>query len=253
MNENRLKIAVVAALEREVRPLIRGWGGREQEHEGRRFRFFEKDEVVVVCGGIGAAAARRAAAAVIALYAPRIVFSAGFAGALGPELKVGDLLRPSRVINAGDGSSTGIPDGEGVLVSFGSVANPEQKAELRASYAAQAVDMEAAAVARAAEARGVEFRAVKVISDPHDFAFPAMKRFVDANGKFLEAKFGLFAAARPWLWVRILRLTRNSRRASQVLCEWLKINAAVVRSSGPFDSAQGRTPGAAVPTNDAAR
>ena len=64
------KVAIVAALEREVRPLIREWRLSEKEINGRRFRFFEKDEVVVVCGGIGAEAARRAAEAVIASYAP---------------------------------------------------------------------------------------------------------------------------------------------------------------------------------------
>jgi adenosylhomocysteine nucleosidase len=244
MNENRFKIAVVVALEREVRPFIRGWRVSEREYEGRRFRFFEQDEVVVVCGGIGAGAARRAAAALIALYAPRIVFSAGFAGALGPELNVGDVVCPSQVINAEDGSSTRIPGGEGVLVSFGSVANPEQKVKLRESYAAQAVDMEAAAVARAAEARGVEFRAIKVISDPHDFVFPAMEKFVDPNGRFLEAKFALFSAVRPWLWLQVGRLMRNSKLASQMLCGWLRTNVEL-RSSGQ--------PGTAVPTHDSAR
>jgi nucleoside phosphorylase len=55
--------------------------------------------------GIGSQAARRAAEAVIALYAPKVVYSAGFAGALDPGLKVGDILQPLRVVNAGDGSS----------------------------------------------------------------------------------------------------------------------------------------------------
>ena len=60
----------MAALEREVRPLIKEWRADEKEIDGRRFRFFEKDDVVLVCGGIGAEAARRAAEAVIAIYAP---------------------------------------------------------------------------------------------------------------------------------------------------------------------------------------
>ena len=79
-----------------------------------------------------------------------------------------------------------------MLVSFGSVASPEQKAKLRDSFGAQAVDMEAAAVARAAEARGAEFAVVKVISDEFDFSFPSMERFVDANGQFLAERFAWF-------------------------------------------------------------
>jgi len=216
------KVAVVAALEREVRPLIKDWRVREQESGGRRFRFFEKDDVVLVCGGIGAEAARRAAEAVIALYAPKVVWSAGFAGALDPGLRVAAIIEPRRVINAGDGSSVDLNRGEGVLVSFGTVASPAQKAKLRESFGAQAVDMEAAAVARAAEARGVAFAVVKVISDEFDFSFPAMERFVDPSGRFLEGRFALFAAVRPWLWPRVLRLARNSNRASRALCDWLR-------------------------------
>jgi adenosylhomocysteine nucleosidase len=215
------KVAIVAALEREVHPLVKNWRASEREYDGRRFRFFEKDDVVLVCGGIGAQAARRAAEAVISLYAPTVVMSAGFAGALDPELRVADILQPHRVVNAGDGSSVTLDRGEGVLVSFGSVASPEQKAKLRDSFAAQAVDMEASAVARAAEVRGVQFAVVKVISDEFDFAFPAMERFVDANGLFLEGRFAWFAALRPWLWPQIARLARNSRRASRALCDWL--------------------------------
>lgn len=216
------RVAIVAALEREVRTLVRDWRIREKDVDGRRFRFFEKDEFVLVCGGIGAEAARRAAEAVIAIYTPKVIYSVGFAGALDPNLKVGSIIRPRQVVNAGDGSSLNLNCGEGVLVSFGSVASPEQKASLRDSFQAQAVDMEAAAVARAAEVRGVEFAVVKVTSDEFDFRFPSTERFVDSNGQFLEGRFAWFAAWRPWLWPRVLQLARNSNRASRALCDWLR-------------------------------
>ena len=221
------RVAIVAALEREVRSLVREWRVHEQEAGGRRFRFFEKDDVVVVCGGIGAEAARRAAEAVIVLYAPKVVCSVGFAGALDPGLRVADIIQPGRVVNAGDGSSVKLNRGEGVLVSFGAVASAAQKAKLRASFGAKAVDMEAASVARAAEARGVGLAVVKVISDEFDFSFPAMERFVDPSGRFLEGRFAWFVAVRPWLWSRVLQLARNSGRASRALCDWLrKMDAA---------------------------
>jgi adenosylhomocysteine nucleosidase len=216
------RVAIVAALEREVRPLMKEWRVSEKEHAGRNFRFFEDGDIVLVCGGIGAEAARRAAEAVIAIYSPKLIYSAGFAGALDPALKVADVVQPRRVVNAGDGSSVDLDRGEGVLVSFGSVANPAQKARLRDSFGARAVDMEAAAVARAAEARGVPFAVVKVISDKFDFSFLSMERFVDSNGQFLERRFAWFAALRPWLWPQVARLARNSNRASRVLCGWLR-------------------------------
>jgi adenosylhomocysteine nucleosidase len=216
------RVAIVAALEREVRPLIRDWRVSEKDVGGRRFRFFEKDDFVVVCGGIGAEAARRAAEAAIAIYAPSVIYSAGFAGALDAAFKVGDVVQPRRVVNAGDGSSVSLDRGESVLVSFGSVASPAQKASLRDSFRAHAVDMEAAAVARAAEARGAEFAVVKVISDEFNFSFPSMERFVDSNGQFLQGRFAWFAAVRPWLWPQVARLARNSNRASLALCDWLR-------------------------------
>jgi adenosylhomocysteine nucleosidase len=225
------RVAIVAALEREVRPLIRDWRVSEKEVGGRRFRFFEKDDFVVVCGGIGAEAARRAAEAVIAIYAPSVIYSAGFAGALDAALKVGDVVQPRRVVNAGDGSSVSLDRGESVLVSFGSVASPAQKASLRDSFGAQAVDMEAAAVARAAEARGAEFAVVKVISDEFDFAFPSMERFVDSKGQFLQGRFAWFAAVRPWLWPQLARLARNSNRASLALCDWLRTMIGAISAS----------------------
>jgi len=216
------RVAIVAALEREVRPLVKHWRVSEKERAGRGFRFFEKDDVVLVCGGMGAEAARRAADAVIAIYAPTVVYSAGFAGALDPVLKVASVVQPRRVVNAGDGSCVTLDRGEGVLVSFGSVASPAQKAKLRDSFSAQAVDMEAAAVARAAELRRVGFGVVKVISDEFDFTFPSIERFVDSEGRFLEARFALFAALRPWLWPSLVRLARNSKSASVALCDWLR-------------------------------
>jgi adenosylhomocysteine nucleosidase len=215
------RLAIVAALEREVRPLVKSWQVTDKEHDGRRFRFFENEEVVLVCGGVGAAASRRASEAVIAIFDPKIVCSAGFAGALDPKLRVGDLVRPNSVINAGDGSRTVIEGGEGVLVSFGSVASPGQKSKLRDSFGADAVDMEAAAVARSAEARHKQFTVVKAISDEMDFDFPAMERFIDADGRFSQGGFACYVAVRPWLWPRVLRLARNSNRASRALCAYL--------------------------------
>jgi len=212
----------VAALEREVAPLIRKWRVNEKEYDGRRFRFFENGDVVLVCGGIGAEPARRAAEAVIVLYGPSLVYSAGYAGALDPALRIGDVLKPERVVHAGDGSSVAIADGKGILVSYGQVATRNQKGKLRESFGAQAVDMESSAVARAAEARGVGFAAIKAISDDVDFEIPATEQFVDEQGGFRETRFAWFVFIRPWLWPRVIRLMKNSRRATRKLCEEIR-------------------------------
>jgi adenosylhomocysteine nucleosidase len=216
------KLAIVAALEREVRALIKDWEPVDREHDGRKYKFFEHGRTVMVCGGIGASAARRATEAVIALYHPAQVISAGLAGALKSTLKVGEVFIPARVVDMQDASSTETHTGQGVLVSFAEIANPEQKAKLAYAFGAEAVDMEAAAVARGALARGVGFMAVKAVSDDSDFALPQMNRYVSPEGKFRTLAFTASVAIRPWMWAKTVRLERNSSRASRALCDWLE-------------------------------
>jgi adenosylhomocysteine nucleosidase len=217
------RVAIVAALEREVSGLTRSWNRLEQQFDGRRFVFFERDEVVVVCGGIGLEAARRAAEAVISLYHPAQLHSVGFAGALNPDLRVGDLIVASVVIDARDGSRAFVSgvDSQNSLVTFMSVAGVQQKKNLAHAFGAKAVDMEAAAVSAAAVAHGIPFAATKVISDESDFEIPEMARFIDPQGRFKTANFAFFVALRPWLWNRVGILAGNTRKAARVLGEYL--------------------------------
>jgi adenosylhomocysteine nucleosidase len=216
------KIAIVAALEREVSGLIIHCSRIERGHQGRNFTFFEQDEMVIVCGGIGMEAARRAAEAVIALYQPRLLQSVGFAGALHAGLHVGDVFSPAVVIDARDASRVEVEAGKGVLITFMTVADADQKENLARAYGAKAVDMEAAAVGAAARAHGIPFGATKVISDELDFEMPETARFIDAQGRFRMAGFALFVLLRPWLWRRVATLASNSNKAARVLSEHLK-------------------------------
>ncbi len=109
--------------------------------------------------------------------------------------------------------------GEGILVSSATVAEEERRLDWPKAYDAIAVDMEAAAVAQGAEARGVGFAAVKAISDRADFSMPAkMERFVATDGRFRSAKFAGHVVLRPWLWASTIALARNSAKASRPLC-----------------------------------
>lgn len=223
------EVAMVAALEREVDPLVRDWRVAEREHGGKRFRFFESGKAVAVCGGMGFEAARRATEAIIALYQPSLVLSVGFAGALDESLSVGDVVEAGCVVDARDGSRTDVGRGGVVIVSFPAVASAEQKAKLAKSYGARAVDMEAAAVAKGAEARGLHFAAVKAISDDVGFAMPPMDRFIGPDGSFLTRSFVLYAAKRPFIWPDVFRLARNSARAARALSSRLTQYAVATR------------------------
>jgi adenosylhomocysteine nucleosidase len=224
------EVAIVAALERELWPMVRKWRVSERESSGRQFRFFESDSSVAVFGGMGTEAARRATEAIIDLYRPSTVLSVGFAGALDGNMRVGDVFEARYVVDARDGSKTDTGSGAGVLVSFSAVAGKEQKAKLATAYQAQAVDMEAAAVAKGADARGLRFAAIKAISDEAAFPMPPMERFISRDGRFRAASFAFYAALRPGLWRTVFRLMRNSSRASRRLCEYLHENSERIAS-----------------------
>lgn len=227
-------IAIIAALERELHPLIKNWPATKAQHEGQEFTFYEGKHVTVVCGGIGPEAARRAAEAAISKYSPELLVSAGVAGALVPELRVGETIFPSTIVDTQDGSrhQTAIqkaplgktPLARTVLASHPEIASAAQKQQLAKSYGAHAVDMEAAAVARAAQVHGLPFLAIKSISDEMNFELPDMARFIK-NAQFQTARFLLHLAFRPWLWIRVFRLARNTRIASENLCAWLRESA----------------------------
>jgi adenosylhomocysteine nucleosidase len=231
-----MKIAIIAAMEREVGPLVRDWKVRTIEHAGRRYRLYEHQDAVMICGGIGADAARRATEAVIREINPARVLSVGFAGALNGSLRVGDLIQPRTVLNAADGVRTEVGSGEGILVSSASVTGKEQKFRLSKAYGGIAVDMEAGAVAQGALARGVQFGALKTISDAVDFNLPAMDRFVEDDGAFNSFGFACHVALRPWLWGSTIALARNSSKASRALCG--AIESYLSRESLPDASAK---------------
>lgn len=229
-----IKIAIIAALERELWPLIHDWPKTGFSHEGREFIFYESDYAVAVCGGIGYEYARRAAQAIIAKYSPGILISAGVAGASVPELHVGDTVFPSVVVDTKDGSrhETAIKDApiansplsRTVLASYPEIASPTQKRQLAKSYGAQVVDMESAAVARAAQKYDLPFLAIKSISDELEFELTNLNRFVRA-GRIETARLVIYAALRPWLWLKLLRLRRNTNIAAQNLAAWLRESA----------------------------
>jgi len=235
------KVVIVAAMEREVPLAVKHWRRVEREHDGRRYRFFEGPWAALVCGGIGAEFARRATEAGIALYRPALVISAGFAGGLSRDLKAGDRVVPALVVDAKDGSrvQTAIPEtalgqqgmARGVLVSVPYVAGADQKRRLAEAYGAQAADMEAAAVARGAEARGVAFMAAKAISDAVDDGLPPLQQFVTLDGRFSTWRFGFYVAPRIWLWPKVARLALNSRKAAASLSTWLGNEALWTRTT----------------------
>ncbi|MGE0406047.1 MAG: nucleoside phosphorylase [Candidatus Korobacteraceae bacterium] len=214
------RIVIVAAMQREIYPLVRGWQ-RVGLKNGRGWGF---ENLMVVCGGVGAGPAERATEEAVAAFQPKLLVSAGFAGALQAELRVPELVVAGSIVDAvsGETFSTADASARKVLLTTDSIAGPDSKRELALRFGACAVDMEAASVARVARRHGLGFRAIKVISDGVDCALPPFSRFLTADGEFRTRSFAFFLAARPWLWPAIARLGRDSAVAAGVLAETLR-------------------------------
>jgi adenosylhomocysteine nucleosidase len=214
----RKSVAVVAAMRRELAPLLRGIEPRQADG----MEFFELESAVIAIGGIGSHAAARAAEAVVAKYEPSVIVSAGIAGALTARLKAGDIVHAREVVDADTDSRFAASDGTAVILTVSSVSGPAEKRKLAERWKADVVDMEAAAIAAVAQNRGIEFAALKAISDEVDFVMPPVGEFVDQAGKFQTLRFATYIAARPKWWDAVKHLNSNSKVASVKLSEALQ-------------------------------
>jgi adenosylhomocysteine nucleosidase len=225
------KVAIIAAMEREISPFVRGWQRGTLSSGEREFRCFERDGIIAVVSGIRCKNAEVVARAVVAQHRPAILISVGLAGALIRSLKAGSVFTPNVVVDSADGAEYRCTTDSnhvsgGVLVSAGEIAGVQAKQDLVNRFHGLVVDMEAAGVAKAAQDTQVGFRCVKAISDEADFVVPPMEKFVDAAGEFQTGKFALWAAVRPWQWARVAALARNSKRAIEALCNRLQADLA---------------------------
>jgi adenosylhomocysteine nucleosidase len=241
------RVAIVAAMERELKPLIHDWPLNILTVGGKPLVCYAKGDTVAVISGMGSKRAEQAARAVVERYQPQILVSAGVAGALIRSLKVGNVVLPNVIVDGATGieyrcAVGGQVIGGGVLVSTFEIAGKASKAELVECFHALLVDMEAAGVAKVAMEKEVGFRCVKAISDEYDFAMPPLGRFVGADGNFQTGKFARWVAVRPQYWPATLALGRNTRRAVRALCGWLGKNldglqaAKVVTLDGEFSN-----------------
>jgi adenosylhomocysteine nucleosidase len=179
------------------------------------------------------------------------LLAVGFAGALSPELRPGDLLLATQVIcddaqrwpadggllralasagattaaaGASAGSCLSTPTfHQGVLLSVPRVVTTsEEKRRLGEETGALAVDMESAAVARCAAEASVPMAALRAMTDGADEPLPLdFNRCLDSNGQFHLGRLILLLACRPLAVGGLIRLGRHSTRAGQALASFL--------------------------------
>jgi adenosylhomocysteine nucleosidase len=219
------RIAIVAAMAREIRPLVRGWK-REITPEG--VTIYTCDRAIALYAGLGEQRAWLATTAALRLGPIRRIISAGWAGGLHEGIVPGGVWRVREVVNSATGEvlettpANGIKTVGVVLVTANTVTSAADKRRMRKMYSADLVDMEASAVAEVARINRIPFSAIKAVSDAHDFDLPRMERFTTADGQFRHATFATYVALRPIWWKPVARLARDSGRAARNLASELE-------------------------------
>jgi adenosylhomocysteine nucleosidase len=209
------KVAIIAALPREIAGLVRGMPA-DPELRRRGIHLYRLNETVVVAAGMGEARAVLAVEAALSVSRATTLISVGLAGACSPDLAPGAVAEATLVVSSMTGerfATDSSPDNPCVLVTTDTIAGVREKARLAASYQASLVDMEAAAVARQARAHRLGFRAIKAVSDAHDFELAGLSRFAGKHGSFRTGAFAMHTALRPHRWAQTMKLGRNSDHA----------------------------------------
>ncbi len=246
------RIAIVAAMRREVAPLIKAWKAprwaRGKGPKPASLYISPGGEAAVTWHGMGRWRAGFISQHVLLDTDAEILISAGFAGALIPDVKVGDVVVAAEIAETTSDTRFVTGVGSGTLVTGLGVVDREEKLKLAAQYGACAVDMEASSVARIARDCNARFLAIKAISDDVNFEMPPLGQFMDGAGRFETTKFLGHAASRPKVFRAMLALGKNSLRAakalSAVLDSYIRTGGFAdcdVRIFGMHPATEGRT------------
>lgn len=195
---NEVDALVLAAMADEVAPFLAlasavGDPVVEAHAEHRTVRLAGRT-VLLVRTGIGHVAAATAATVAIREHRPRVAISAGTAGGVGPQVRVGDVVVGDRYLFAGaDATAFGYQRGQipgmplayhgdavlvaaarsaeltvhtGTMLSGDAFVDARTVDAVRAAFpAALSTDMESAALAQTAHLRQVPFVSIRGISD----------------------------------------------------------------------------------------
>jgi adenosylhomocysteine nucleosidase len=189
--------------------------------------------VVFAQCGTGAAKAARGTQAIIDGHTPSWVISAGFSGALSPELKIGDIVVADALVDGTANSlaiemkmpanpSKGLHVGRVVMADH-LVRTIAEKQKLASATGALAVDMESFAVARVCRETKTRFLAVRVICDDLETDLPSEVLSIVGDSGSLRLGAALGALwKRPASFKDMWRLRETAGKAAESLAGFLE-------------------------------
>ena len=185
-------------------------------------------KALLAANGIGCDAAREATESLIAAHPVKVVISTGFAGALHPAYGVGDIFLADEILGGKLKYSGRLPaeypqeTRRGTLITVNAIVQSSQEKQTLATKGAQAVDMEAAAVAAVAQKYNLPFFCLRSISDLAsqeiciDFNQALRKDGTISTWNVLKQ-----AGIRMGYWSQLWQLKRDGRTAAQSLANCL--------------------------------
>jgi adenosylhomocysteine nucleosidase len=198
-----------------------------------------------VITGMGTANATRVAGSLISKAYSFCIIS-GFAGALKPSVKLGNIVAsekvqhhasrqteicdPDLLAHASENGATRIA----TLLTTDHVVNTSTEKN-RLSELAEAVDMESFAILRAANKNKVPCAVVRVISDSFDRDMPQeIDTIVDPHGHVKIAGVVRYVVKHPLMVPALMRLGRDSKTVAEALAHFLEsfINKLSVATHG---------------------
>ncbi len=206
-----------------------------EELSGIRRAVPESAAIVLTATGDGPKRAASGAAVFLESHRPSAVIGAGLAGALSPNLAVGEVVASRRVrFEVGDAAT---PD-PGLLeraIAAGArpgtlitVDRPIVSAAAKAVLAAgtgddvMVADMESAAWAREAAARGIPYLIVRAVSDAADEELPAfLAEALGTDGSIRRGEVARRALLEPSSWGTLLRMRWRLHDCSATLGAFL--------------------------------
>jgi nucleoside phosphorylase len=184
--------------------------------------------VVLAANGPGPALAGSAAEAVKEQQHLGALVSYGFCGGLDPALSVNDIFVASEIFNHTWRTLSSVPRRHscrrlGKLLSIDRVAcTSTEKSELRKT-GADAVEMEAAAIASRALAWNIPFYCIRVVTDTaHEEFSIDFNRVRDSDGRFSRSKIIAAAFRNPLkLFPELIKLNSRTKSAARVLGDFV--------------------------------
>jgi adenosylhomocysteine nucleosidase len=181
------------------------------------------DDVALVVTGMGRQRAIEVVRDVLKRWPVTRILVGGLAGAVNPELKVGDVIVPRVVADADSGARFSPNDepttGHALRTGDEVVGNLAGKAQFF-DLEFDAVDMETAAIARLAEQHAIPWLCVRGISDAAGDTLPAyLAGFTDELGRARPVAVALHLLGHPWHIPALMRIGRNAGLAADRAAE----------------------------------